>query len=381
MAITTRFFSTTGAGAADGTSWNDRAALFSAGNWSTVITGFDFSGSDTLRALIGPGTYTCSQALASGLFSNAPTVANPLILHACDSSGNLLSPSNPDWTSDTAVDWDSTLPVIATTTNISTINLANSFARLIKFTASGATSAAPLAAAAAMDWIVLEHSGSNTGAHGATASVVKLSNAYITMTGSSYRAAVLWSTNSLYNVRGKGVTGSSGNRHGVEFTGSTGPGPLTQCVFYGFGGDGVGTSSATAGHLMILQRCVLANNAGSGVVGNGTASQTNFHKIDRCMITGNGAYGIDAQSAARIIACGNRLRDNTTADFNGFGNYPTDMNYTTDSDDSTEYMDASNGDFRIKNSATIWGQGYGVSDQPASASSGAARIFDGTVVR
>src|SRR5689334_12015839 len=100
MAITTRYFSTTGAGAADGTTWADRAALFSAGNWSTVITGFNFAGTDSMVARVGPGNYTCSQSLASGLFANPPTIANPLILHACDSSGNLIDPPSPTWTAD-----------------------------------------------------------------------------------------------------------------------------------------------------------------------------------------------------------------------------------------------------------------------------------------
>src|SRR5688572_9346902 len=137
MAVVVKYFSTTGAGAADGTTWTDRAALFSAGNWATQITGFAFNGTDSLKCLIGPGTYTCSQALASGLFANAPSVANPLILHACDGSGVQLAIPEPEWTSDQPVTWDTTLPVIATTTNISTINLATCLAVLLKFTASG----------------------------------------------------------------------------------------------------------------------------------------------------------------------------------------------------------------------------------------------------
>src|SRR5690606_38306544 len=125
----------TAAGDETGSSWANRATLFSEGNWSTVITGFDFSGSDSLKCLIGPGTYTCSQALASGLFANAPTAANPLILHGCDGSGVALTPSNPGWVSAQPVDWDSGLPLIATSTNTTVSNLANSVLRLLKITA------------------------------------------------------------------------------------------------------------------------------------------------------------------------------------------------------------------------------------------------------
>src|SRR5687767_60995 len=137
MAIVTRYFSTTGAGAADGTTWADRAELFSGGNWSTVITGFAFNASDALKCLIGPGTYTCSQALASGLFTNPPTLLNPLILHGCDGSGVQLEPEAPAWTAAQPVTWDTNLPVIATTTNIATLGLALTTARLLKFTGSG----------------------------------------------------------------------------------------------------------------------------------------------------------------------------------------------------------------------------------------------------
>lgn len=380
MAVVTRYFSTSGAGAADGTTWADRAALFSAGDWSSVITGFAFNGSDSMRVLIGPGTYSCSQALASGLFGNAPTANNPLILHGCDGSGVILAPSNPDWTSDTPVDWDTPLPVIATTTNISTINLAAGHVRLVKFTASGATTAAPLNVAASIDWCVLLHSGSHTSAVGCSAT--KISNTSVEMSGSSYRAAYTWAGNTLTNIRGKGVTGSSGNRHGIEFVGATTNSPVDRATIYEFGGDGIGSSSATATHFFVLVRSVIANNGGTGVKANSTASQTAYHRIAGCIVTGNGVAGIDAQTNANVIASGNRLRDNTGSNLANFSNYPTDMdNYTTDSDDSTEYVDASNGDFRIRNSATIWGGGYGVSDQAATTTSGAALIFDGTVVR
>lgn len=379
MAVVTRYFSTSGAGAADGTSWSDRAELFSAGNWSTVITGFAFNASDSLKCLIGPGTYSCSQSLASGLFSNPPTANNPLVLHGCDGSGTILAPSNPDWTSDTPVDWDTPLPVIATTTNILTVNLAAGHCRLLKFTASGATTNSALSVHA-LDWFVVLHSGSNTAAVGCTA--VRVSNGYIEMSGSSYRAGATWASNTFNNVRFNGVTGSSGNRHGIEFTGSTNASPVNRCTVYGFGGDGVGSSSSTATHFYVLLRSVIANNGGTGVKANATASQSAYHRVAGCIVTGNGVAGIDAQTNANVIASGNRLRDNTGSNLANFANYPTDMdNYTTDAADSDDYVDAASGDFRIKNTAAIWGGGYGVSDQAASATSGAARIFDGTVVR
>ena len=110
---------------------------------------------------------------------------------------------------------------------------------------------------------------------------------------------------------------------------------------------------------------------------NSTASQTFYHELKGNMITGCGAYGIDGQSAARALVSDNRLRDNTSGNINGLGNYPTGLNnYTTDSDDATEYVNTATGDYRIKYGCAIWGQGYGAGDEPAP---GPSRIFGSAV--
>ena len=139
------------------------------------------------------------------------------------------------------------------------------------------------------------------------------------------------------------------------------------------GGAGFASTSTNTGQRFNLSKCVIANNGGSGILLASTASQTSYCEIDACVITGNGGYGIDAQSGSRTIVTNCRLRDNTSGNFNGFGNYPTDLdNYVTDSDDATDYADAASYDFRTaKENATLWGKGYGM-DEPNSASSGGA---------
>jgi hypothetical protein len=366
-AVVTRYFSTTAAGAGDGTTWADRAELDPAGVFSTVITGFAFNGTDSMLACVGPGTYTFTTGLASGAFANPPTVANPLIFHGCDGSGNLLTPDNPGWLSDVPVNWDTNLPVFATTTNIATINLATCSLRLVKFTATGATTNAVLTAAMTIDWVVVDHSGSNTAAMGVQSSVAKITNSAVSMSATSYRAAIIWSGNPILNVRAQGVTGTTGNRYGVEFSGSASAAPIVSSTIFGFGGGGIGSSSATTTHFYVVQRSVIANNGGTGAAGNGTASQTNVSVITGSMITGNGAFGIDA-GAARMEAVNNRLRDNASGELTNFGNWPVTLNDTSAGDDADEYFNAAGFDFRIKNSAAIWGQGYGVSDAPAASS-------------
>lgn len=379
MAIVTRYFSTTGAGAADGTTWADRAALFSAGNWSTVITGFSFAGSDSLVCRIeGALSYTCSQQLASGLFANPPTVANPLVLVGCDSSGNILTVPDASWKS-CQPDWDaSTLPTIATTSNVATVAQANAFLYLLKFTASGRNGSV-VSSVTSLNWCHVVNSTANTAAVAVSASP---HNCVLKCTGSSYDAVVS-AIALMVNCRIEGVTGASGDRRGLE--GSTGSidHELINCTIVNNGGAGIYSPSTNTSGTLSLRNCVIANNGSSGIVGNATASQTDFHTVRHCIITGNGAYGIDSVTeAAKIFAYDNRLRDNTSGNFGGFTNYPTDLNnYTTDAADADDYVDAAGGDFRIKNTAAIWGMGFGVSDEPAAGGGGGGPLVGGRLVR
>jgi hypothetical protein len=363
MAIVTRYFSTAAAGAGDGTTWADRAALFSSGNWSSVITGFDFSGSDSLRCLIGPGTYTCSQALAAGLFTNAPTVANHLFLEGYDGS-NRIVPADGGWVSAQPAWDDSGLPVIATSTSIVTINLPQCLARFLKFTASGRNG--DVLNNLRLDWCVAVNSTNNAGASVLGNSLSRADNTVIACTGDAYArlgnpGPVRWT-----NMRMEGnASASSGNRDGIENL-SNATRTLIMLTVINNPGRGVADTATAVGATMELSRCVIANNGGTGVQLNATASQTGQAAVRNCMVTGNGGYGIDAQNAARVIAALNRLRNNTSGNFNGFGNYPTDLdNETGTGSDSDEFVDAAGGDFRIKNTSSLWGKGYGVSDEPA----------------
>jgi hypothetical protein len=376
MAVVIRYFSTSAAGAGDGTTWADRAALFSAGNWSTIITSFNFSGSDSLQCLIEGGlSYTCSQSLASGLFSNAPSVANPLVLHGCDSSGNLLSPPDADWTSDLAAWSTSALPVIATTTNIATINLANTQTRLIAFTASG-RNASVVGNATATDWCSIVNSTSNTSAS-CIAGVSRITNSVMSCTGSSYDQVIsVLGNHFVYNSKVLGVTGSSGNRYGINYVGTTQIAVISKCCVTGCGGVAIISNSANVAQHLSIDGCVIANNGSDGIRLASTASQLIPSVITNNMITGNGGYGIEANGAPAVVYQ-NRLRDNVSGDYNTFGNYPTDMgNYTTDSDDASEYVNIATNDYQIKSDATIATLGFGVSVECAGgAATQTALVF------
>lgn len=364
-----RYFSTTGAGAADGTTWADRAELDPAGAWSTVITGFAFNGTDSLRACIGPGTYTFSVSLATASFVNPPTSANPLLLTGCDGSGNALAIPDPDWVSAQAAFDDSTLPVLETTTNISTVNLANTFLLLLKFTASGRNGSVVLLPSG-VDWTVISNSTANTAALAFTSDVTRgtVTNSVFSCSGSSY-SAVLSVNNgtAVSNVRIVGNAGSSGNRDGVIFVGTTTRTVFNRLTVINNGGRGFAYTGTNVAVTVELQNFVLANNAGDQVLFPNTAAQTNFSTITGGMITGGTAFGVNPGGAnTSIIITQTRLRDNASGNFGTTGNYPINLNiYTTDSDDATEYVNTAGGDYRIKNTAAIWGLGFGAGDEPA----------------
>ena len=377
MALTPLYFSTTAAGAEDGTTWENRAALFSAGNWSTLISGFDFT-SNGLLCYIGPGNYTCSQALTSAVTGTPdPSVSNPLILHGCDSGGVALTPPDPDWTSDQPAWSAATLPDLQTTSNISIVDLSNCHVRLLKFSAaSGSNKVLIGSSTTTATWCHSIQATANTsaGACGAYAA-----NCVLQCSGSSYTAVISGSAGA-HNCKVIGNSAaSSGNRQGINTNGSNQV--LDRCTVYGNPGGGIVFSSSSASFNGHVINSVIANNTGVGILFPSTAAQTGWSKVIGCMITGNSTYGIDAQSQCRVLIAGNRLRDNTTANFNGTGNWlTTETNYVTDDSDANEYVDpanatAANCDFRIKSTATIANLGYGVSQQAAAATGGGSYAF------
>ena len=364
MAVVTRYFSpTAAAGSGDGTSWANRALLISAGTWSAVLTGFAFNGSDSLLAYIGPGTATVTAALASGLFANPPSAANQLFLYACDSSGSALSPPDPNYTSDQPA-WDySGLPVLSSTTNVATLNLDYCNPRLLNITATGRTSGAvviyPTSAAGTIDWCRVSNTASNSSAGGISGE--KVTNCLVEMgTQFAYGITARGGAN-IFNVRLTASGGGSGNRDGVVYAGTTSGSSFRGLTIVGFAGSGITSSSSNTGQSFAASRCTILS-CGTGIKMASTASQVANHSIGRCYVA-NCTTGIDAQSAARVILANTRLRDNTT-NLSGFGNFPQDTGvYTTDSDDATEFVASGSGNYQIKRTAAIWGQGYGVSEE------------------
>lgn len=366
MPVVTRFFSTTSAGTGDGTTWANRAALFSAGNWSSVITGFAFNGADSLACRIQGGLiYTCSQAMASGLFANAPSVANLLFFHGCDANGDLLSPPDPDWVSCQGEFNTSTLPVIATTTNIVTSSLANVFWRLVAFTASGRSG--EILSAGNIDWCSFVNTTANTSARG-LGNINTIRNSQVKMSGASFSAAIDTGAQvfAVSNVRIDGTAGTtSGNRIGINNT-SAGMPNVEAITITGCAGGGMLAATGSAVRYSTIRKSMFVDNGTYGFRGNATASQTMWHQVIDSVFVNN-VIGIDGQSQARILISNCRLRNNSTSNFDGLGNYPSDFgNDVTAGTNADEFVNAAAGDYRIKNTSSLWGRNLGPGDEPAS---------------
>lgn len=368
MAIVTRYFSTTGAGAADGTTWANRAALFSSGNWSSVITGFAFNGADSLVCLIEGGlTYSCGQALDAALFANPPTTTtNFLYLHGCDSSGNMLSVPDADWLSCDPDFSTATLPEIQTSTNIRHGNFGTGcvvHSRLIYFSASAANLGMLSLGSddvCTMDWCKVLNSHSGTSAICVVGGV--LSNCVLECSGTIFNAC-LEIGYAAFSCRIKGNSAaSSGNRFGANVTGQTAFSGLTisDCV--------VGFRNVT--NAASIDRSVIVNCT----TGASVSSTTRTAKVTNTIIA-NCTNGLSLPSGGRLFAANCRLRNNTNNFVNAVNN-PTDFNIDTSSgSDAAEFVDYAARNLRNKVGGVTHGKNLGPGDEPAAGGSGGVPLI------
>lgn len=378
MAIVTRYFSTTGAGAADGTSWANRAALFSAGNWSSVITGFAFNGADSLNCLIGTGSYTCSQELAAGLFANPPSASdvNRLFLRNCDSSGNPVDP-DPGWISAEGAISTTLMPFINYTG-------AGSFANMLSVVwygirAETANNDLCIGSALSVEKCYVKCTGSGAFVR-PLYRCYNVKSSHAECTSSNYDSVWYSDENRLVyltNTRLQGVTGTTNSRRGVFLTAFAPAFIVESCTIFGMGGVGVYVTGQS--NVDLVSNCIINGCGSHGIeVNRSTTAVANAAHVANNMITNNGGWGANQSSSAGMLASNNRLRNNSSGNFTGMANYPSDIaNETAAGTDADEYVDAAGGDYRIKNTSTIWGKGYGVSDQPAAGGSTRGYIIGG----
>lgn len=362
MAVVTRFFSTTSAGAGDGTSWANRAALFSSGNWSSVITGFNFSGSDSLEARVGPGNYTSNQTLASGLFSNPPTVLNPLIVRACDSSGNNWSPPNLGWVSAQPT-WDQTgMPVITcgNTITVRSVDIANAVLIGISWRPGSGGHFATLFNSGSFFWNYIHiNVGGNQGIGGGSCNFWNCSALITGNIGSASGGGGI--EGNLVNCRCETNNASNTCPGMVVQNGS-----MTNCSSIGWANSFRQANSFNS-WVITLSNCLGVTRSAAGTEGlrHSTASATARSRMIKTLIV-DAVTGVMSSASA-----------NTEIVDSVFNNVATPIGYSTnmltDFTTSSEslanlFVDTAGGDYRIKRTSSLWGKGIGAGDELVSGS-------------
>lgn len=359
MAVVVRYFSPTSAGAGDGTSWANRAALFSGSNYSTIITAFDFT-NDSLECRIGPGSYSGNQNIQTAIFTVvAPSTDKPLWFVACDSSGNRWQPPNPNWCSAQPI-WDTTnMPVITLSTAAfcSSLNV-NAYGLDIVASHNGLTATAGI-----LNWCRITNNGSGASV-GVIGTGLKAHDCVFKCTSTSFGTVAGGADVSNCRVEGNSAA-TTNNRRGTTSNTATGN-CLSRCTFIDLPG-GAYLNSGTGATL--IDKC-LFYNCGPAVVQSSTSSSGSH--ATRSMFINNGT-AVNFGSGMMLVS-NNRFRGNTTNMTLGAHSKEYD-NITSAGSDADEFVNAAGGDYRIKNTSSLWGLGLGPGDEAAPASSGGGIIL------
>lgn len=355
MALVTRYFDVSGAGAEDGTDYANRAPLIVSGAFNSIITGFDFTGTDALECILQPGEY--SGLTTNPTFANAPTTTNRLFIRTAD-----FVP--PNWISPQPV-WDrSGMARIQTTAVLGRANIswygicfegtvnAGLFANVVQH----------------FDWCICENSASHANAGVISSAAASFYfNCCLRCLGTIYNAVAGMANMALFNCRVEGnPDATSGNRHGIS-TGSASPSTIYRTTVCNNVGAAMQSTGATGNFSCTCRDSTLVNNTERGVY-VASSNTTVASRVDNSFIVGGGD-GIDVRLASNSRFMGNRIRVSGTPIVNQIDT-PSTYNDTSAGSDADEFVDAANGDFRIKRSSIYWGKGIGAGDEPAPRSYG-----------
>lgn len=360
MAIVRRYFSTSGAGAADGTTWADRAPFLSAGVISTIIRGFDFT-SDSLEVYIGPGTYNITTVIATFTGAAAPSVFNPCWFIACDSSGNKWEPPDPDWVSAQPMWDDSTMPVWTNGTNQF---LNNSACGVYGLKMVGSHLGTVLSAHLASNWCYVE----NTVSHGNSVAIGTgfVENVVACCSGTLYNAVTNASPSEFNNVRLIGnISATSGNRNGWASANNAAYYFKNVTVINNAGIPLYASAVTSLVSLYMKNILVWNSTATAGACISCAGTRTNVGFVRNALIVRATTYGIDVTGTTRHVFLNNAFRDCSSGNVNGGGNHPLNDTTITESD-ADLFVDSANLDLRIKNTSAYWGRNLGAGDQPAA---------------
>lgn len=351
MALVTRYFDVSGAGSQDGTDYDNRAPLIVTGAFNTIIRNFAFNGSDALECILEPGTY--SGLTTNMTFTNAPSTSKQLFFRVRNFTPPRWVSSQPFWNKDK-------MARIQSSSNIY-LGVANTNWYGISVEFSNRSGAIFPNAVQRLVWCLVENSTNSTSAlcYGSAAGFVAYCSGF-KCSGTSYDSVVLANNSIWENCRFEGnPNASSGNRRGFSSTAT--PSNFVNCTICGNVGDSIILSAATGNISTTLINCVV-HGSGNGLVISSSNTTISTRVYNSFIISGSG-NGINVLLGSNSIYKNNRIRSSGTPIVNQI-DFPSIFNDTSSGSDSQEFVDAPNGDFRIKRSSVYWGKYMGCGDEP-----------------
>lgn len=338
MALTTRWVTQAGAGAADGTSEANAMSAATFIDYITAAGSVNAAPGDVFNVIGNLNAFTAtSHTLAPVGTATSPIVIRGVVsggasAYAGRTSGNgpLITTNFPQWSYTTgrltmAAFW------VIENINFSSVNTGN---------------AVSLAADSVLKSCVVANSstGASAVAVGSTTRGTVI-DCDVSLTGASGGQVAILSTFASSVVDSCRVTVTSSTAVGIQCQSSA---VLIFNTIYGCGGVGI-SMNGTSGTPYIRSNTIVGC-AGNGI--NIITGATVLQRIVGNMLTDNGGYGIDGVSAANaIFAAYNRTRDNTS----GATNLATDWisatcyaHVTTDTGGaSTDYTASGSGDYSL----------------------------------
>jgi hypothetical protein len=357
MALVTRYFDVTGAGAADGTSYANRAPLFVTGNLNSIIRGFSFA-ADALDCICEPGTYTQSVTVNAASFTSG-TPSRPRRLMIRTAGWSQLGWKSPQ---PFAGLWNNAVRINCSTAGVGWSGTGwDAFFQGVYFNWN---SSAELIGNCQFEMLdcYLHQAGSGRlfGSNSLTANNCVFHNSNTTATVSMANIG-----SNLANCRIEmNLAGASTNILSNPNSGSSGG--WQDCTFVG---PGIGIKHSISNPnfpSVFIDRCTFHVGA-DAIFLTDTATNIQSQRCTRSFIS-SGGQGIKFYDT-RCFIWDNVIRCTGTPINAISTNIPSNLNIIpTAAFDTTHFVDAANGDYRIKYGSAYWGKDIGAGDGPIPVS-------------
>jgi hypothetical protein len=339
MAMTTKYVTTAGAGAKNGT---DAA---NAWDWATMLTSVA-AGDDVL---VQEGTYSLS---ANSTFTNAGTSTSPIRLRGAKTDWTPLYPTRTS-----AGPLSTTnMPVIAYADGYRAIFKTFTIVSCLKITGSRNGEVAVAQANVTIHGCVI--SNANTGASimaFAPSGSNVIFNCDLSLTGATGGATGRVSQASTDGkVIGCRISGGSTSAAGIDVS-DTGGLVLDNVIV----GGGIGISITSTGSTTTVNGNTISGTSSDGI--RYTAGSTYVQVVRNNLITDCGGYGVNGVNANNaIISTLNRIDRCTSGAYNSATDWLASTKFGDDVTSATqanEYENAGSGDFRLKSTSPAIGKG------------------------